>query len=166
MANEKNLKPFEDRTESEQREIRKKGGIKSGESRRKAKDIRKQLEIALTMPADPSVAAALGKTGVEIRDNADVVVASIMKGVMKSNPQMIDRLMEYIGQSKKNEQRDAEIELARARVEVEKQRAELEAEKQRMWREAMKSANEDEQEDDGFIEALTGTALNDWSDET
>ena len=41
MANEENLIPFEERTESEQREIRSKGGIASGKSRRHKRDLRK-----------------------------------------------------------------------------------------------------------------------------
>ena len=46
MANEKNLIPFGDskRTESEQREIQRKGGIASGEARRKKKLFREILE--------------------------------------------------------------------------------------------------------------------------
>ena len=43
MANENNLKPLNKRTKSEQREIAKKGGIKSGESRRKRKTLREEL---------------------------------------------------------------------------------------------------------------------------
>ena len=43
MANENNLKPLNKRTKSEQREIAKKGGIKSGEIRRKRKTLREEL---------------------------------------------------------------------------------------------------------------------------
>ena len=41
MANEKNLVPFDERTESEQREMRKKGGINSGVARREKANLRK-----------------------------------------------------------------------------------------------------------------------------
>ena len=47
MANEKNLRPQTERTKSEQREIAKKGGIASGESRRQKRTLRKSLELAL-----------------------------------------------------------------------------------------------------------------------
>jgi len=47
MANEKNLKPFSERTEKEQREIRSKGGKASGESRRKRKLLKEHLELLL-----------------------------------------------------------------------------------------------------------------------
>ncbi len=43
MANEKNLKPQNKRTKSEQREIARKGGIASGEARRKRKTLREEL---------------------------------------------------------------------------------------------------------------------------
>jgi len=43
MANEKNLKPFNTRTESEQREIARAGGIASGEARRERKKFREHL---------------------------------------------------------------------------------------------------------------------------
>lgn len=40
MANEQNLRPFAERSESEQREIRSKGGIASGKARRQRKTLR------------------------------------------------------------------------------------------------------------------------------
>ena len=43
MANEKNLIPQNKRTKSEQREIARKGGIRSGEVRRENKLIRKRI---------------------------------------------------------------------------------------------------------------------------
>lgn len=49
MTNNKNLIPFNKRTENEQREIAKKGGIKSGEVRRNKKTLRNELEIALSL---------------------------------------------------------------------------------------------------------------------
>lgn len=51
MANEKNLKPFNKRTEREQREIAKKGGKKSGEIRRDKKKIKETLKELLNLEA-------------------------------------------------------------------------------------------------------------------
>lgn len=45
--NNKNLKPFSERTESEQRKIRSKGGKKSGEVRRAKKTMREILDYLL-----------------------------------------------------------------------------------------------------------------------
>ena len=50
MANEQNLKPNSERTPSEVRENARKGGIKSGETRRRKKEMRERLEILLSMP--------------------------------------------------------------------------------------------------------------------
>ena len=47
MANEQNLIPFDKRTEKEQREIRVKGGIASGEARRAKRDFRQSMLMAL-----------------------------------------------------------------------------------------------------------------------
>jgi len=48
MANEDNLIPFNERTESEHREIARSGGIASGESRRERKTLREHLLIYLS----------------------------------------------------------------------------------------------------------------------
>lgn len=45
--NDKNLIPFNERTEEEQREIRSKGGIASAEKRRKRKTLKEELELLL-----------------------------------------------------------------------------------------------------------------------
>lgn len=53
MANEQNLKPFNTLTESEQRKMAQKGGIKSGEARRKKKeDIKTAKTIVETLFAE------------------------------------------------------------------------------------------------------------------
>ncbi len=48
MANKNNLKPI--RSKNEAREKGKKGGIKSGEVRRKRKAMKEQMEMLLTLP--------------------------------------------------------------------------------------------------------------------
>lgn len=50
MANEKNLIPFGERTESEQRAIQSAGGIASGKARRERKKMREQAEMLLALP--------------------------------------------------------------------------------------------------------------------
>ncbi len=49
MSNE-NLIPFNERTEEEQRELAKQGGIASGEARRRKRDIKNTLDILLSKP--------------------------------------------------------------------------------------------------------------------
>lgn len=48
MANEQNLKPFNEITEKEQREIARKGGIASGEARAKRKTLKEELLLLLS----------------------------------------------------------------------------------------------------------------------
>lgn len=50
MANEKNLVPFDRRTESEQREIAKKGGQASGAARRRKKSLKEAADLYLSLP--------------------------------------------------------------------------------------------------------------------
>lgn len=50
MSNEKNLIPFNERTESEQREIAQKGGIASGAARRRKRSMREAADYYLSLP--------------------------------------------------------------------------------------------------------------------
>lgn len=67
MANEQNLIPFFERTESEQREICSKGGKKSGETRRKKRDMKAVMEQLLSFsPTSQSDYEFLINQGVDI----------------------------------------------------------------------------------------------------
>jgi hypothetical protein len=48
--NESNLIPFNELTEEEQREIARKGGIASGEARRRKRDVKDTLDLLLSKP--------------------------------------------------------------------------------------------------------------------
>lgn len=50
MPNEENLIPFNERTESEQREIAQKGGIASGAARRRKRSLREAADLYLSLP--------------------------------------------------------------------------------------------------------------------
>lgn len=50
MANEQNLKPNSERTPEERKELAKKAGIKSGEARRKKRDMKAELLLVLDEP--------------------------------------------------------------------------------------------------------------------
>ena len=50
MAGEENLIPMSERSKEEVRELAAKGGRKSGETRRRKKTMRENLEILLSMP--------------------------------------------------------------------------------------------------------------------
>lgn len=50
MSNEQNLIPFGERTESEARELGRKGGIASGVSRRRKKSLKEAADLYLSLP--------------------------------------------------------------------------------------------------------------------
>ena len=50
MSNEKNLIPFNKRTESEQREIAQQGGIASGRARRRKRSMKEAADYYLSLP--------------------------------------------------------------------------------------------------------------------
>ena len=50
MANEGNLIPFNERTESEQRQIAQKGGIASGAARRRKRSMKEAADYYLSLP--------------------------------------------------------------------------------------------------------------------
>ncbi len=160
-----NLILITERSEEEQKELRSKAGRASGRSRRNKRDLRNLMKAAMELPADPGVAAALSKTGIEVNDNLDVVAASILKGVMKGSPQMIEKLLELLDQDPKEKARVKQLKAEAKKTALEIKRLENEIEKQRLWLDAVKGVTQDEIPDDGFLEALKGSAAEDWTDE-
>jgi len=69
MANEENLIPQNKRTKSEQRKIAQKGGVASGEARRKKADLRRVLEEAIN---------GTYKVGDEEMTGAEALISSLM----------------------------------------------------------------------------------------
>lgn len=79
MPNEKNLIPFSERTEDEQREIRSKGGKASGASRRRKRDMAKAMKMLLDMPAMEGMDAYLKKMGLpEMEMTNQMAMLSVM----------------------------------------------------------------------------------------
>ena len=60
-----NLKPFDQRTEDEQRAIRSKGGKASGEARRKKRDAKSAARLILSLPTVDKVTKSLEKLGID-----------------------------------------------------------------------------------------------------
>ena len=162
MANEQNLQPSKYKLSQEEA---KKGGVASGEARRRKRDLKKRMQILLESEADPRVAEALSRTGVEVTDNLDVLLAGIMKGVIKGDPKSINLMLELSGDSTKEKDLQAIRKLEKRKAKAEAEKAEMENELYRMKLNAIKGIGRDELPDDGFLEALEGTAAGDWNDE-
>lgn len=101
MSNEKNLIPFNERTESEQREIAQKGGIASGAARRRKRSMRQAADYYLSLPETDSrrVNAMLrDQIDPEDVDNQMAVIVGIAEQAKKGNPQAATVLLKMLGE--------------------------------------------------------------------
>lgn len=103
MANEKNLIPWNKRTEKEQREYARKGGKKSGEVRRKRKAMKEQMEILLSLPFKQSEALDFMKDlGIE-EDNLDnqmALIVAMYGKALKGDVQAFNTIREVVQDEK------------------------------------------------------------------
>lgn len=163
MANEHNLIPNQIRSGKEAREKGRKGGQASGEARRRKRDLRERAVAFMEAAADPRVAAAMARTGIEVGDNTDVVMAGIYKGVIKGDTKALTLWLDLTGQNPRANDKAKQAQVRKAEAEAE--RAEMETELYRMRLEAIKGVGQEDLPDDGFLDALKGSAAEDWSDE-
>lgn len=119
MPSVQNLIPFDQRTEEEAREAGRKGGIASGVSRRRKRDLREAAELYLSLPVtDKRQLTKLSKAGVETEDadNQMAIVAGLamkaMRGDAKAAKLLFDLLPEQAGPIQAAAQEDDPITLA------------------------------------------------------
>ncbi|MGN0621823.1 MAG: hypothetical protein ACI4I9_08140 [Porcipelethomonas sp.] len=100
--NEKNLIPFSERTESEQREIRSKGGKASGK-KRSMKAIAKKL--AQTNVADDELISLLDMFGIEEHDFYTVMIfMQMLKASKEGDTPAFKAVVELLGEDVKHEE--------------------------------------------------------------
>ena len=116
MPSVQNLIPFDQRTEEEAREAGRKGGMASGVSRRRKRDLREAAELYLSLPvADKRQLARLSKAGVETEDadNQMAIVAGLamkaMRGDARAAKLLFDLLPEQAGSMQTAAQEDDPI---------------------------------------------------------
>ena len=104
MPNEQNLIPMEQRSPEEAREMGRKGGRASGESRRRKKSLREAAELYLSLPvSDKRAWNKLARDGVgpEDVDNQMAIIAGLTikaaKGDAKAAKVLFDLLGEQTG---------------------------------------------------------------------
>ena len=90
MANEKNLKPFSELTENEQRKIRSKGGKKSGEVRRAKKTMKEMLDYLLAKEIT-------NKAG-ETATTQEAITVSLIKQALNGNVKAWEVIRDTIGE--------------------------------------------------------------------
>lgn len=127
MANEKNLKPpLGKRTTSEEREIQRKGGIASGESRRAKSSVKNILKQWAESPiAVSKLKKQAEQFGIETDEGRSLLTLALIQGAMKGNSQYMERVLNLLGEDE---------------------------------------AGNNEPTDDGFSEAIKGTASDDWEE--
>ena len=101
MANEKNLVPFDERTESEQRKIASAGGKASGKARRRKKNLKQKMQLLLSLPAADNDQAELSAMGVdpEDMDNEMVLVKALFLAAAEGDTKAFDRIQDVLGKS-------------------------------------------------------------------
>ena len=166
MANEQNLIPFT--TEQSREEAKKngqKGGRASGEARRAKKTFKKALKLMMDEEAPDKIRRAFEKNGYDVTTHREAITAAILMGAMQGNVKMVDKALELLGEDYKMKARKDEIAMQKKRLAMEEKKIQIEEQKAQAWMDAVKSQQEAEMEDDGFLDALKGTATEDWGDE-
>lgn len=145
--NDKNLVPFGERTESEQREIRQAGGIKSGETRRRKKALKSLMNDLLSSDiVNDEIYNSAVDMGCNNPTYGAAVVAAMVREAALGDTKAFNAIVDLIGEGSSGE-----------RVKLQKKQVELQE---------RKLAGEEEQTpDDGFLSALEGTAEADWNNE-
>ena len=90
MANSENLKPFDTLTENEQREIRSKGGKRSGEVRRAKKTMKEMLDYLLEKEIT-------NKAG-EKASTLEAISVSMIKQALNGNVKAFEVIRDTIGE--------------------------------------------------------------------
>lgn len=106
MANEQNLIPFSERSESEARENGRKGGVESGKARRRKKSLREAADLYLSLPVkDAKMRNALIRDGVqeEDADNQMAMIVGLAKKAAKGDAKSAKVLIELLGEDASGE---------------------------------------------------------------
>ncbi len=98
---QENLIPMNERSESEVRELGRKGGIASGETRREKATMRKTLEMLLE------------QTNNEGRTYRELATLGLLKGAIKGNAQNYRTILETLGELKQAEEDKMQYELTK-----------------------------------------------------
>lgn len=101
VSNEKNLIPFNKRTESEQREIAQQGGIASGKARRRKRSMKEAADYYLSLPeTDRRRVNALLRDEVDPEDvdNQMSVVMGMAEAAKRGDARAANVLLKMLGE--------------------------------------------------------------------
>lgn len=124
MANDKNLKPLNKRTKSEQRKIQEKGGRASGVSRRRHKTLQETVLMISKLPMDELGLMKARRSGVDI-DSVDEYDLTAMTGMVlgqiraaaNGNSQAAQVVADWMDMATKHKKDQLEIERLQAEIE-------------------------------------------------
>lgn len=157
MAGYENIKDygFDKRTAEERRELAIKAGKASGKTRRRKAALRDTMNKLLTMRVEvPELSEILRADGGESTYEEVITMAMIQKAML-GDVSAFNAIRDTVGQTKKSEldqeEQEARIDQVKARTEVLKAKSQV--------------GDQEEIADDGFLEALKGTAAEDWIDD-
>ncbi len=121
MANEENLKPFDKRSVNEARESGKKGGIKSGQARRKKKSMKQAMNLLLSLPVSDENAQRLAQLGIDVddADNQMLMMVSMMQRAIKGNVTAAQFIANITGSTAMTEAEREKIKLEKKRLKLE-----------------------------------------------
>ncbi|MBQ7654527.1 MAG: phage terminase large subunit [Clostridia bacterium] len=113
--NEENLKSFDKRTESEQREIAKKGGIASGKARRQKKTTSQLVNTVLNSKLDGNKKKILKKNYSDL-DESDctvnaLLIAGMVSAAREGNVKAWQELQSYLDKAEKADEADQQYHL-------------------------------------------------------
>lgn len=134
-------------TPSERRENASRAGKASGEARRRKVNLRQTMNAILTSEVDiPEWTPILEALGLGSTLET-VISAAMVREAMNGNVKAYMAIKEVLGQTSKSD------------VDLEEQELRMDATKANM------GVDDEEQEDDGFLDALKGSVEDDWSDD-
>jgi len=113
--NEGNLIPINKRSKNEAREISQKGGQKSGETRRRNRDIKNIVAALLEAKPDGGTVDRLKSMGIADDDitNKTALVFAMFQEAQQGNVKAFETLMKYAGEDPEQQRKDLEMQMKR-----------------------------------------------------
>lgn len=142
-----NLIPFSKRSKDEAREYGSKGGKASGESRRRKAAMRDTMNKLLTMQVEVEGLSDILRADGGESTYEELITMAMIEKALRGDVNAFNAIKATVGQTDKST------------TDLEEQNLRMAAQKAKMGVD-----DEDDQEDDGFMEALKGSAEEDWKD--
>jgi len=120
MANEKNLIPANKRSLSEARENGRKGGLKSGEARRKKKSMKQAMNLLLSLPVSDEYKEAIERYGLDEKDadNQMVIIISAFEKAASGNVDAMKFIAGITGSNSMSENDRKKAKLSEKRLKL------------------------------------------------